>query len=132
MSHDINVPIDNNACILLEKLESIYYKYTQINYNRETSLSTIKILLGFLSESEIQIILNKLSVFAKTHKSKFRTIFETNKHRYFEIPFLMQPEIFLVWFCLENFPFSITDNWGNEFHCDELEQIQTLWGKVIY
>lgn len=122
---------DNRVYTLLKTLESKFYKYAQVDYDRETSLFTLKILLGYLSENEIQIVLKELEVFIKTNEDKIQRIFEDNKERYFEIPFLTQPEIFLIWFCLEKFFYSIVDNWVDDFDSDELEKITTLWGKTI-
>lgn len=116
---------------LLKKLKSKFYKYTQVDHDRETSLFIIKILISYLSEEEVQIIFKELESFIKTNKEKIQRIFKENKDRYFEIPFLTQPQIFLIWFCLEKFPYSITDNWIDDFDSDELEQITTLWGKII-
>lgn len=122
---------DNRVYTLLKKLESKFYKYAQVDFDRETSLFTIRILLGYLSEEEVQSVFKELESFIKTSEEKIQRIFEENKSRYFEIPFLTQPEIFLIWFCLEKFSYSITDNWVDDFDNDELEQIITLWGKTI-
>lgn len=122
---------DNRVYSLLKKLESKFYKYAQVDYDRETSIFTIRILFGFLSAEEVMIVFKELESFIKANEKKIERIFEENKKRYFEIPFLTQPEIFLIWFCLEKFSYSITDNWVDDFDSDELEQITTLWGKTI-
>jgi hypothetical protein len=122
---------DNRVYTLLKKLESKFFKYAQVDYDRETSLFTIRILLSYLSEVEVQIVFKELESFIKTNEEKIQRIFKENKDRYFEIPFLTQPEIFLIWFSLEKFSYSMTDNWVDYFDSDELEQITTLWGKII-
>ena len=122
---------DNGVYTLLRKLESKIYKYAQVDYDRETSLYTIRIILSYLSGSQIQTSSKEIEKFIKENKLKIQRIFDENKCRYFEIPFLTQPEIFLIWFCLDKFPFSITDNWSNDFDRFDLEQIITLWGKQI-
>ena len=122
---------DNRVYTLLKKLESKFYRYAQVDYDRETSLFSIRIVLGYLSEEEVQIVFKELETFIKTNEEKIQRIFEENKDRYFEIPFLTQPEIFLIWFCLEKFSYSLTDNWVDDFDSDELEQIKTLWGNTI-
>lgn len=121
----------SNVYKLLRKLESKVYKYAQVDYDRESSLFVIDIILGFLSENEIQTVFKEIDDFIQTHDKKIQRIFDENRNRFFEIPFLTQPDIFFIWFCLEKFPFSITDNWDTNFVNFELEQIQTLWGTQI-
>jgi putative GTP pyrophosphokinase len=48
------------------------------------------------------------------------------------MPFVSQPEIFIVWFFIEKFYFEIKDNWENDFDISELDQTAVLWGKSIY
>lgn len=122
---------DNRVYAMLKKLESKIYKFAQIDYDRETSLFTLRILLGYLSETDIQSAFREIESFIKTNEEKIRRIFSENTARYYEIPILTQPEIFLIWFCLEKFFYSITDNWVDDFDSDELDQIRTLWGNII-
>lgn len=122
---------DNYVYAMLKKLESKTYKYAQIDYDRETSLYTLRILLGYLTSQETQSAFREIEAFIKTNEEKIQRIFSENMERYFEIPLLTQPEIFLIWFSLERFPYSITDNWIDDFDNEELEQIKTLWGNLI-
>lgn len=122
---------DNKVYTLLRKLEGKIYKFGKVDYDRESSLNSFKILLTYFSENEKQLIYTDLDGFIKNHEDKIELIFDENKNHYFEIPFLTQPEIFLIWFAIEKFPFSIDDNWANDFDYTELENIKMLWGKVI-
>ncbi|HMG69269.1 MAG TPA: hypothetical protein VK588_16340 [Chitinophagaceae bacterium] len=122
---------DNRVYSLLRKLEGKIHKFAQVDFDRETSLYTLKILINFLSEDEQQQLLREIDEFIRINEGKIQSIFVENQIRYHEIPFLTQPEIFVVWFCLEKFFFSIDDNWENEFDRSELEQIQALWAKTI-
>jgi putative GTP pyrophosphokinase len=122
---------DNQVYSILKKLEGKFYKYAQIDYDREISLYTLRILLSYLTDEEIQIVFKDIDTFIKFNEKKIQRIFLENSYRYFEIPLLTQPEVFLVWFCLEKFFYSITDNWGSDFDNDELEIVKTLWGNLI-
>lgn len=122
---------DNLVYTLLRKLESKIYKYAQVDFDRESALYAIRAVLRYLTTKQIQTTFKEIEEFIKSNESKIQRIFEDNKPRYFEVPFLTQPEIFLIWFCLEKFPFSISDNWADDFDGFELEQIITLWGKQI-
>ncbi len=122
---------DNKVYTTLRKLESKIYKYAQVDFDRESSLLAIKTILGYLTEKQIQESIREIESFITENGSKIQRIFKENRSRYHEISFLTQPEIFLIWYCLEKFPFSITDNWINDFDSFEIEQIQILWGKQI-
>ena len=122
---------DNRLYKLLRQLESKVYKYAQVDYDRESSLYFIKTFLQFLTEDEIQLVLADINVFIDKNDAKIQAIYNSNRERYFEIPLLTQPEIFLIWFCLDKFPFSVEDNWNTEFDPYELEQIEILWGRII-
>jgi ppGpp synthetase/RelA/SpoT-type nucleotidyltranferase len=122
---------DNRVYTLLRKLESKIYKYAQVDYDRESSLFAIRTILGYLTEEQIQTSSKELENFIKKNETRIQRIFDENRSRYFEIPSLTQPEIFLIWFCLDKFPYSITDNWADDFDSFEIEQITTLWGKQI-
>jgi putative GTP pyrophosphokinase len=122
---------DNKVYALLRKLEGKIYKFGRVDFDRETTLYTLRTLLNFFSDEEMQQLLIGIDDFIAINEAKIQGIFAENQSRYHEIPLLTQPEIFVIWFALEKFPFSIDDNWDNEFDRSELEQIQTLWGKII-
>lgn len=122
---------DNFVYSLLRKLESKIYKFAQFDYDRETSLYALRILLNYFTDEEKIVISSEIEQFISVNEFKIQNIFDENRSRFFEIPFLTQPEIFLVWYGLEKYFFSIEDNWQNDFDKSELEQITTLWGKTI-
>mgnify|MGYP000588550652 CR=1 FL=1 len=68
-----------------------------------------------------------IELFIINNDAKIQHIFNDNRSRYAEIPLLTQPEIFIIWYGLEKYPFSITDNWDSFFDEDELEIVQNLW-----
>lgn len=126
----INQP-DNLLYSLLRKLESKTFKYAKIDYDRATSLHSIKTLLTYFNSNEQNQISSEIENFVIAHDKKIKNIFDENQNRFLEITLLTQPEVFIVWYCLEKFQFTIEDNWGNDFDNNELEQIQALWGKEI-
>lgn len=126
----INQP-DNLVYTLLRKLESKIYKYARVDYDRETSIYSLKKLLGYFETQDLPSIGFETENFIAAHETKIKGIFEQNKSRYHEIPFLTQPEIFLVWYGLDRHYYSIKDNWSSDFDWYDLEQISSLWGKNI-
>lgn len=122
---------DNFLYTILRKLEGKIYKYAKIDFDRELSVENIRILCSFLSKKEQNSINQNVENFIFENDGKIEYIFNEYKSRFYEIPFLTQPEIFIIWFGLENFEFSIKDNWSNYFDEFELEQIQSIWGYQI-
>lgn len=122
---------DNLVYSLLRKLESKIYKYAKIDFDRTISLINIKTILSYLSDDQQKQLIKKIDSFINLNNDKIFEIFNENKIRFHEIDFITQPEIFVVWYSLDNFYFEILDNWANDFEIADLEQIANLWGKSI-
>jgi putative GTP pyrophosphokinase len=122
---------DNSVYYILRKLESKIYKYAKVDFDRDISVYTLKIILNYFSKDEKKIIFSEIDSFISKNEEKIQRIFDDNRIRFYEFSFLTQPEIFLIWYGLEEYLFSIEDNWSNDFDPFELEQIATLWGKTL-
>lgn len=117
---------------LLRKLEGKFYKFARIDFDREISLKVISILLSYLNnESQQHTLIHEITNFINTNEDAIQNIFDENRQRYFEVLFLTQPEIFIVWYMLINNKYQLQDNWENDFDSEDLEQIQTLWGSEL-
>lgn len=121
---------DNNIYKLLRKLEGKIYKYAKIDFDKDTSIYNLRKIMGYLNELELAQVFEGINDFIQKHEAKIKIIFSTNRRRYYEIPILTQPEIFLIWFMLDRFYFSLEDNWDNDFDHEEFEQIKILWGGI--
>jgi len=123
---------DNHSYTLLRKLEGKFYKYAKIDFDREISLNTINILLSYYeNETNINQVINEIDSFIISNEQKIQRIYDENRSRFHEILFLTQPEIFIIWYMLQNTPFSLKDNWANNFEEEDFEQIKTLWGNDL-
>ncbi len=118
---------DNLVYTLLRRIEGKLYKYAESDFDRELSVDNLTIILGFLTEKEQNSVNINIETFITENDSKIKHIFDDNRSRYANIPLLTQPEIFVIWYGLEKFTFSITDNWDNLSDQDDLDIIQTLW-----
>ena len=118
---------DDLIYTLLRKLEGKLYKYAETDFDREFSVENLTTLLSFFTQEEQNRIDSEIELFIRDNDSKIQHIFNDNRSRYADIPLLTQPEIFVIWYGLEKYLFSITDNWNNHFDENELEMIQTLW-----
>lgn len=123
---------DNHAYNLLRKLEGKFYKYAKIDFDREISLNTLDIVLGYYeNETVASHAINEIDSFILNNEQKIKRIYDENRNRFYEILFLTQPEIFVIWFMLQSNPYTIEDNWANDFEEEDLEQIKTLWGNNL-
>lgn len=118
---------DNLVYTLLRRIEGKIYKYAESDFDRELSVDNLTTILGFMTEKEQNSVNINIEAFITENDSKIKHIFNDNRNRYADIPLLTQPEIFVIWYGLEKFTFSITDNWDNLSDQDDLDIIQTLW-----
>ena len=118
---------DDMVYSLLRRLEGKLYKYAETDFDRELSIENLTVILTFFTQEQQNQIDSEIELFIRDNDSKIQHIFNDNRKRYAEIPLLTQPEIFVIWFGLEKYLFSITDNWNSYFEEDDLEMIKTLW-----
>lgn len=123
---------ESYAYLLLRKLEGKFYKFAKSDYDRDISLSCINTILSYFEAENTKLLLiSSIEAFITTNEQKIQRIYEENKGRFYEILFLTQPEIFIVWYMLQNNRYTIKDNWVNDFDTEDLEQIETLWGSEL-
>lgn len=119
---------DSKIYSFLKKLEPYIYKFARIDYDRDMSIFNFRIILSFFTDEEVNSILLSIHDFIHEHENKIRDIFNENQIRYYEIPLLTQPEVFLIWYANLKHSFTLSDNWKIHFDVFDLEQILTLWG----
>jgi putative GTP pyrophosphokinase len=119
---------DNFSYKLLRILEGKIYRYAKVDFDRASALRNIKVILAFLNEVQQNQLVEGIDKFILKNDEQLKQIFEENRIRYHEIDILTQPEIFIIWYCLDNFKFALTDNWHDEFDWTELEKAANLWG----
>lgn len=115
----------------IQKIEKLFYKYAQIDYDRDITNHYADKLSRIFSPEELKDIDNNINSFIQDNESKIISIFAENRCRFYEILNITQPEIFIIWFALEKFEYSIRNQWNNFFDYQELEQITNIWGSEI-
>lgn len=116
---------------ILSKIEGKFYKYAKVDYDREITLDSLDFFSNIFSEDKQNSIKTEIETFINEHEDKIETIFDENRPRFHELTFLTQPEVFIIWYALENFEHLLTDNWSNRFDISELEHLNILWGGEI-
>ena len=119
---------DNVVYNILRKLEPKIYKFAGVDYDRDISLTYISIILNSLNTVQKESLNNEIISFINLNEIKITKIFNSNKPLFYKMPFLTQPEIFIIWYGLEKFMFKMENIFANEFDNDELDDIKALWG----
>ncbi|NVO09092.1 MAG: hypothetical protein HXX16_03930 [Bacteroidales bacterium] len=123
---------DNPIYNLLKKIEGKFYKFARFDYDKETSLKDINTILSYFETDKAkQELINNIESFVTNSEVKIQKIYDENRSRFHEILLLTQPEIFIIWYMLQNNSFTIEDNWQNDFDADDLEQVKILWGNEL-
>lgn len=120
---------DNQIYHILKVLERKFYKYAKVDYNKNISIETISLLINYCDESSVEINLKNIEGFIEENTNRIHNVFDNYRDRFYEFPFITQPEIFLIWYCLDNCPYTIEDYWEDDFDPDDLNKIKMLWGK---
>lgn len=124
---------DNTSIALLDKIEGSFFKFAKMNYDRELSIETIDRLTSLLVENaqsnENDKLKKNVVSFIQGNEQKIRQIYKDKSRRFHEVLLLTQPEIFLIWYMLENFSCILDDNWDDYFDSEDLTMAKTLWGK---
>lgn len=131
----VNSALANNpetlAYKLLRKLESKVYKYAKTDFDRSTALDNIKTIVSFLTDVQQQSLVSGIDSFIDNRDLELTQLFSDNRFRFHQIDIITQPEIFVIWYCLEKFYFEITDNWADHFDQKDLEDAAVLWGTSL-
>jgi len=125
-----NTP-SNLVFAVINMLEGKFYRYANMDYDRKTSIEDLAVILSYFSKKEQDRLFAEMPDFLSMYDSKIERIYKENKERYFEIPLLTQPEVFVIWYALEAFQFSLTDNWANDFDFYDLERVALIWGTSL-
>ncbi|MDR1285719.1 MAG: hypothetical protein LBJ88_05935 [Campylobacteraceae bacterium] len=115
---------------LLAKIEGKFYKYAKVDYDKEITTDNMAFLSTIFTKENKENINNGIESFIDMNRNKIEAIFNDNRFRFHEIPLLTQPEIFIMWYALENFENILIDRWNNYFDFYDSEQVQTFWGIV--
>jgi len=117
--------------LILDALEREYYKFTSQPYDTEFSLEVID-MVSQISTRTLQQLKDDLSRFAEENEVKLEHIFSDQAGNPFRSAFLFQPEVFLIFECLQNRPIALEEIWEEHFPAFELEQLATVWGSNVF
>ena len=115
-----------DVLILLRALEREYFKFTSRLYDREFSLNSLA-LLSTVNPRPLHQLKNDLAHFSKANAAKLAHIFSDQKDNPDRSAFLFQPEILLIFECLDTRPLALAEAWERQFPAKELERLAAVW-----
>jgi len=117
---------------LLKTLEGKFFKYAKRDYDKEFSLYILTILKDvFVSDKEIIETIHELDNFFKVNHDRIVNIFYERENQLNINPFLSQPEIFLIWFLIDERQYDLIRIWKDSFDIEDLYDISIWWGNPI-
>jgi ppGpp synthetase/RelA/SpoT-type nucleotidyltranferase len=113
---------------ILGLLDSQFYKFAAVEYDKELSLHTIdafKHLYGAGGLAEQQ---ERFEEFCRQKAQKLSHIFDTNSGVTTRPIFLFQPESLMIFQLLDEDKFRLREEWVKHYPFRELEQLAIKWG----
>lgn len=123
---------ENITYALIRKLEKFVYRYSDRDFDREISEYYIQRILNFIGKKNTISIVNKVEEFVQAKEASITDVYSQEdiyQHENFWLT--TQPEVFLIWYCIDNHYYLIRDNWGEDFDFQELEFLANIWGKSV-
>ncbi len=112
-------------------LETPFIKLIRKEYDRELSFKSLKILLPILSISDPHEFEKTLKDFVDRNSDKIKYILNERKPEMKYIPYLTQPELFLIFLLIERDVFTLKERWEATFPIEDLDKLSTWWGRPI-
>ena len=130
---DVNQKIvshpDYKIFALLKKLEGKFFKYAKRDYDKETSIKFLSIISKLIKNLEED--LPRINTFFINNAGKFELSFRERKSEFERNIYFSQPEIFLIWFLIENDKHSLIKLWSENYPIVDLEELAIWWGIPI-
>lgn len=131
IKHEItdSAKIDEHSAINV--LEPYAIKFFKQEFDRKLAIITLKKLLPLFDE-EISKFEFEIDNFIKTNSEKITFILKERKEESNFLPFLSQPELFVIFLLIDTDPFRLKEIWEQTFPMGDLEKLSTWWGKPIH
>ncbi len=120
-----------DAQTALKILEYPFIKILKKEYDRELSFKMLGFFLPILNISNSNEFERILNDFVEKNNEKIKNILDERKMEMKYYPYLIQPEIFIIFFLIESNIFGLLEHWEEIIPIGDLEKISTWWGKPI-
>ena len=120
-----------NEEFILNYLKKPYIQKINEHYDYDFSYQNIKVLRPVLESANIHStkdFTEQMTDFLSTKMDKIDHILTDRKNESAKIPYLNQPEIFLIFFLIENEMHALNEKWGETLYLEDLSEMCTYWG----
>ena len=115
----------------LRVLENSFLKLVPREFDYQLSLETLDLLLPLVTTQDLAEFKQMIQEFADRNGSKFKSMLSERESSLGSFLYLTQPEIFLIYYLVENDPYSLIKSWENRFPIEDLEKLALWWGKPL-
>jgi ppGpp synthetase/RelA/SpoT-type nucleotidyltranferase len=124
----VNIEVLNEEFVL-NYLKTFFIKKVDNKFDYDFSYENLQILLPISPFSSTNNFKSEMDTFLSQSVEQFDFIFYDHEADFVEIPYLSQPEIFLIYYLIENDLHSLRDRWIEfDLYLDDLERLCLLWG----
>ena len=120
-----------NEEFILNYLKKPFIQKINEHYDYDFSYHNIQLLLPVLESAKIYStddFIAKMDDFLFSENKKIDHILIERKIESAEIPYLSQPEIFLIFFLIENEMHVLNEKWAEDLYIEDLSEMCTYWG----
>lgn len=127
INHELKVQENNIIYSYIRKLEGKIFKYAKVDFDRQTSITNLKHLFSQFNSQIQKDLIEKVLDFVLKNDDKIEKIYKNYSNQFYKNPILTQPEIFLIFYMLNNHISVLEDIYINELDYDELDKIKGIW-----
>ena len=113
---------------MLDELDKHFFRFTAAKYNRELSLMILDGLLTMFSEDEIDGFGYLIDCFVESKNDLLDHVFAEYANDERRSPLLFQPEVIVIFMCMERDVFKLKQTWGTFMPIELLESLADAWG----
>ena len=120
-----------NEEFILNCLKKPFIQKINEHFDYDFSYQNIQLLLPVLESANIhstEDFTAQMTDFLSTKRDKIDLILTERKNESAEIPYLSQPEIFLIFFLIENEMHALNEKWVDPLYLKDLSEMCTYWG----
>ncbi len=111
----------------IKQLEGKVFRFCRVDFDRALSIDNFNKLLSKFDDNKKVSLLETVDKFIKSKEEKLERVFIENTERFYKIPIITQPEIFLIFYMMEKHENVLEEIYSNEMDWSELEILKGIW-----
>jgi hypothetical protein len=120
-----------NETYLLKYLETPFIQQIRCEYDHEFSYNNLNILLPLLQFYSTDEFEGEMNSFLTQNYEKIGLILKERESERTHVPYLTQPEIFLIFYLIDRNIHKLKEKWEEKLYLQDLEKLCTWWGDPL-